>query len=498
MNKMNILFSKGLSEVVAIVLAFSIISFSILYIITSMPRPIQLDVKPISDRLKSYASEDVIIYPLSNSSWAILNTGSISINISYIVTFDNNLNKIILNPMKNSNRCTISGMTIVPGKSIEITCSNEYKLVSVITQSGRVFSIDPQLYISQQRQLGIPMIPLLPISLSTSSLALYLSDPQILNRNSINTTIPLQLKLNRTGEISITGDISASMVFVGRNPINNKLNVLIIGRGTSGSSLSIEGQNIDMGRIAAFRYRLRIENFTGTLKIRGSDALPGIYPCYINTDTLCSVNINGRADRVTLYTNTSNIVNSVIGLDPYIFIGDLDNNNSTEIVFATQDFSVGDRLKINDVLTISGKQYLYLDSTVSPIRLVFSQRPIDNKLYRTAVLSLRFFYWDNSVDDISDNDNRIIMRIGIYDIESEMFAYSVYLSYYELCRYRGVKPFTYSYIAKDFVLYVPHPDEVGRKTYYIALELYDPYSNSGNKNDADFIIGLEYIGIFLG
>jgi hypothetical protein len=342
------------------------------------------------------------------------------------------------------------------------------------------------------------MIPLLPISLSTSSLALYLSDPQILNRNSINTTIPLQLKLNRTGEINITGDISASMVFVGRNPINNKLNVLIIGRGTSGSSLSIEGQNIDMGRIAAFRYRLRIENFTGTLKIRGSDALPGIYPCYINTDTLCSVNINGRADRVTLYTNTSNIVNSVIGLDPYIFIGDLDNNNSTEIVFATQDFSVGDSSKINDVLTISGKQYLYLDSTVSPIRLVFSQRPIDNKLYRTAVLSLRFFYWDNSVDDISDNDNRIIMRIGIYDIESEMFAYSVYLSYYELCRYRGVKPFTYSYIAKDFVLYVPHPDEVGRKTYYIALELYDPYSNSGNKNDADFIIGLEYIGIFLG
>lgn len=494
---MGIAFSKGLSEVVAIVLAFSIISFSILYIITSMPRPIQLDVKPISDKLKSYASEDVIIYPLSNSSWAIINTGSISINISYIVAFDNNLNKIILNPMKNNDRCTTSGISIVPGKSIEITCSNEYRLVSVITQSGRVFSIDPQLYISQQRQLGIPMIPLLPISLSTSSLALYLSDPEILEMNSINTTIPLQLQLN-SSNINIEGSISASLVFVGRNPINDKFNVLIIGRGTSGNSLSIEGQNIDMSKIAAFRYRLRIENFTGELKIGGSNALPGIYPCYINTETLCSVNINGEADRVTLYTNTSNIGNSVIGLDPYIFIGDLDNNNSTEIVFTTQDFSVGDSSKINDVLTISGGRHLYLDSTVSPIRLIFSQRPIDNKLYRTAVLSLRFFYWDNSIDDINDNDNRIIMRIGIYNSESNVFVYSVYLSYYELCRYRGVKPFTYSYIAKDFVLYIPHPDEAGRKTYYIALEFYDPYSNSGNINDADFIIGLEYIGIFLG
>ena len=497
MNKMNIMFSKGLSEVVAIVLAFSIISFSILYIITSMPRPIQLDVKPISDKLKSYASEDVIIYPLSNSSWAIINTGSISINISYIVAFDDNLNKIILNPMKNNDRCTTSGLSIVPGKSIEITCFNEYRLVSVITQSGRVFSIDPQLYISQLRQLGIPMMSLLPISLSTSSLALYLSNPEILEMNSINTTIPLQLQLN-SSNINITGSISASLVFVGRNPINNKFNVLIIGRGIGGDSLSIEGQNIDMSKIAAFRYRLRIENFTGELKIEGSNALPGIYPCYIDTDTLCSVNIDGEADRVTLYTNTSSIGNSVIGLDPYIFIGDLDNNNSTEIVFVTQDFSVGDSSKINDALTISGRQHLYLDSTVSPIRLIFSQRPIDNKLYRTAVLSLRFFYWDNSIDDISDNDNRIIMRIGIYDSENDVFVYSVYLSYYELCRYRGVKPFTYSYIAKDFVLYIPHPDEVGRKTYYIALELYDPYSNLGNINDADFIIGLEYIGIFLG
>ncbi|MEM1541266.1 MAG: hypothetical protein QXV82_01320 [Ignisphaera sp.] len=127
------------------------------------------------------------------------------------------------------------------------------------------------------------------------------------------------------------------------------------------------------------------------------------------------------------------------------------------------------------------------------MRIVFTGVPIDSNMYSSAILSMRMFFWDSSEDDISDNDNRVIMRVGLYDASTRLFIYSTQLSYYELNRYRNVKPFSISYIAKDFTIHIPKTGNI----YYLAIEFLDPYSREVNRNDTDLIIGLEYIGIAL-
>jgi hypothetical protein len=50
-----------------------------------------------------------------------------------------------------------------------------------------------------------------------------------------------------------------------------------------------------------------------------------------------------------------------------------------------------------------------------------------------------------------------------------------------------------SWIVKDFLVFIP---DTG-KTYYIAVEIQDPFYMEGTINDADLIIGIEYVGLML-
>ncbi|MEL9940847.1 MAG: hypothetical protein QXH86_07525 [Ignisphaera sp.] len=487
--------SRGISEAVAVVIAFAILSVAMLYLLTNLLLVPVAEQKAVELPL-GYSDESLVLF-VAGGNLMVKNVGSVPVHIKYIVAINMSSNsKVLLNSLR-STQCNFnaSNAVINPGGTAAITCASGYAPLAVVTERGRVFSIDPRFYaIAIGRSYGIPMTTVYGGIMFTSSSGLLkflgLKNKTMMYSGAVNTSIKMDLYLNTSGNIN--ANLNAALILIGLNPANNKLNMLIIGSGSlgSGQQITVNSGSVDLSKVAMYRYRLKIENFSGTIS---PNLGPGIYPCYINFSRGCQLTINGRADRIVLYTNSSKITGGIVGLDPYIFVGDLNKNGNVEVVFVTQDFSTGNSNSVNDVLTVSGRRQTYVDATVKPVRLVFSGTPIDSSRYRMAILSLGMFFWDNSEDDVQDNDNRVIMRVGLYDAVNKSFVYSTYLSYYELNRYRNVKPFSISYITKDFMIYVPN---TGR-TYYVAVEIADPYNVEGARNDADIILGLEYIGIAL-
>lgn len=480
---------KGVAEAVGAIIAFAIISLVILFTILNV-FPATMHPQPITSIVSGYSSEKLLLYPIE-TTLNIKNIGSTAAYISYIVAVHAGINKAIIDARQNTICNTSPSRIVLPGNTIAITCRAGYIPIAVVTENGRVFSIDPQLYASiVERANWIPMITLfggMNIT-TTSELLKYLESRSLMVGGAIDTSTALTLYRNTSGGIRATLD--ASLIIIGSNPVSGTLNMMIIGRGVTGSSMTVSGETINIGRVGSHRYRLKIENFTGTITIDDTQPQLGIQPCYINRGSTCKVRLDGQADKILLYTNTTPRRVGTVGLDPYIFIGDLNGNNNAEVVFITQDFSTGNTNTKNDVVSSID----LLDASAVPMRIVFSETGIDSSRYSTAILTVRTFFWDNSEDDISDNDNRVIIRVGLYDSTTKSFVYSTYLSYYELCRYRHVRPFSVSYITKDFIMYIPNTG----KTYYVAIEILDPYYLDSNRNDADLIIGLEYIGIVLG
>ncbi|MCS7110957.1 MAG: hypothetical protein N3D82_03475 [Ignisphaera sp.] len=487
------LLEKGVAEAVGAAVASAIISLAMLYILLDTFST-AANLQPAAPIPGRHLSEKLLLYP-AEANLGIKNIGPETVHISYVATLDTGGSKVIVNT-KQSTLCSVSpSRAVAPGSTAVISCRAGYRPIAVVTEGGRVFSIDPQLYASIMERIG--WIPITTIFggmniTTTSELLKYIENPSLMISGAVDTST--ELRLSRHGSGSVRATLDASLIFIGTNPVNNKMNLLIVGRGTPGTNVSIGGGVVDIGRAGQRRYRLKIENFTGTITIDNVVAQPGIHPCYINRGSTCRIRLSGQADRVLLYTNTTYSGRAVVGLEPYVLIGDINRNNNTEILFATQDFSTGNRNSKNDVVPGVTPSIDLLDSSAAPIRIIFSGTSIDSSRYSTAILTVRMFFWDNSEDDISDNDNRIVMRVGLYDNTTKSFVYSTYLSYHELSRYRHVRPFSTSYITKDFTMHIPN---TGRR-YYIAIELLDPFYLESNRNDADLIVGLEYVGIVLG
>jgi len=482
--------SRGVGEAVAALIGLSVVVLVALFALISLPP--HAPIKPATERLVAYPSERLVVYPSPTSSnvWCADNVGSTVVRVEYLKVLAPDFGELVLRASQNGICSVSSGPVVEPGSTLCVMCSEGYTVVSLITSSGRVFSVDPSIYVLRQTAIGVPMEPLLVGVYSTASLLQFISDPGTLVEGSVQTYTTLTQYLN-ISNVDVSSSLRASLVIVGVNPASGRLNLLIAGKALSGDSITVAGSAINLGAVAGVRYRLKIEDFDGTVMVGGVNAAPGVYPCYVNSGTQCLVSLSGVAARLTLYVANTSSPGS-LGLDPYTFVGDLDGNGAAETLLVTQDFGVGDKSTVND----RESDKLYLDQTLKPLRLIFTQKPVNSSKYATAVLSIKMFYWDSSLDDIEDNDNRVVMRVGLYDPDTESFVYSVYLSYYELCRYRGVRPFSVSYIAKDFILYVPLEGQ--GKVYYVAIELYDPFLAEGGRNDAEVLIGLEYVGIVLG
>lgn len=480
-----------------------------LYVYSSTLKPPAAALDPLLRALDEHLSQRLLI-GLDSDGYYIVNTGSLATTVDHLVLLDADSGALILMRVGPNSVCSLTRTTMQPGETSRVSCRGKLEPVAVISSDGRVFARDPRLTAPQLLMLIQPTVPhkVLLTPEVVSHVERYAEDIE-------GVKVRTQVALTKLSPCCASGSwvsvsANASLVVVLRSPSKpDSWNVLVVGYGAysrrSNSRLRVGSAcNLNLSDAGALRFRIKIENLStsegGTLTVGGIRVTsPGVFPCMINQGRQCWVEISGVAGRVLAYAAKPPATSGAVELHPYYIAGDLDDNGYPELIFVTEDFTVGDSSRENDKITTStGVSVTAVDETTRPLRLILSGTPINNSKYATAVVSMRFFFWDNSLDDISDNDNRIVVRVGLYDPVSSEYVYSVSLSYFELCRYRAVTPLRVSYVVKDFLLYVPSPAEVGERLLFVAVDVLDPYYLENARNDADIIFAMEYLGLVLG
>ncbi len=493
---------RGVGAAAGAVLAIAIVVAAALYVYSSSLRLASMSPEPVLRVLDEHLSQRVSIGP-SAFGYYVLNSGSSPISVEYLVLRDPRGSITLVRTGRGSDSACVAEETVIPpGGLSTVRCGGGLALVAIVTSGGGVFVRDPRLTAPYLVQRAVPQRPLLTPEVA-SALEQYV---ERISEVRVSSSLGLVKALDDRGA-SVSIEANASLVVVLRSPSSPNLwSVLIAGYGAYGvrSNSRVEtgsGSPLNLSRAGALRFRIKIENLSvdgGTFRVGGSDvSSPGVFPCVVNRGRQCWVSLSGTAGRVAVYVNGTS---SSASVDPYPYYvtGDLDGNGYPEFLFITQDFGVGDRTRVNDREATRAGTAIVADSTVEPLRIVFTDAPINNTRYAVAVVSMRIMFWDSSLDDVSDNDNRIVVRVGVYDAEGSGYVYSVSLSYYELCRYRTVSPMTFSYVIKDFILYIPSPEEVGSKIFFVAIDVTDPYGVEGTRNDTEVILGIEYIALVLG
>lgn len=473
-----------------------------LFVYLSSLRPAAASPEPLLRVIDDYMGQRISLGP-SESGYYVLNSGSSPVAVEYLVLRDSK-GLITLARAGRGTPCSVGGTVIPPGGLSVVNCGGGFTLVAVVTAEGRVFVRDPRLAMPYLVQRAIPQRLLLTPEVA-SKLENYVEE---VSKVRVNSSLGLVKMFDVSGDgVRVRIEANASLVIALRSSASpDRWNVLVVGYGAhsrrsySWAEVGEEGP-VNLSRVGALRFRVKIENLSseGGFLVVGSRSItsPGIIPCLVNEGKQCWVRVSGEAGRIAIYVNgTSPSANA--DLYPYYITGDLDGNGYPEFLLVTQDFGVGNRASVNDREVTRAGVATVVDSTREPVRIVFTDAPINNTRYAVAIVSMRLLFWDSSLDDISDNDNRVLVRVGVYDPDSKRYLYHVSLSYYELCRYRTVSPMTLSYVIKDFILYIPSPEEVGSKTLFVAVDLADPYSNEGTRNDTEIILGVEYIAVVLG
>ncbi|MEM2551553.1 MAG: hypothetical protein QW168_05245 [Sulfolobales archaeon] len=499
-------FRRGVGGVVGAALAVAIITAIALYAYTNMLKPPTVSPDPVLRVLDEYLSNKVVIGPMVGGYY-VLNTGSSTVVIEYLVLRDVRTESITLSKVGIDSACFTTKTTMQPGEMSTLNCRDGLILVGVVSSDGKIFVRDPKLTVPYLIPRAVPQKVLFTPEV-VSSVEQYIESINLLRMNTSTALVKLEACSMSNVRVSIKANVS--LVIALRSPADpSAWNILVVGYGAYGrrsNSWLTVGSTCDLNLSSAgsLRFRIKIENLSiasgDKVEVSGLPlASPGIYPCLVNTGKQCWAEVSGTAGRVSVYVASSTSPSANVDLDPYYITGDLDENGYPEFFFVTQDFTTGSSSQVNDVITTSTRTTVAaVDSTTRPIRLILTDTPVNNTKYATAVISMRFVFWDNSADDITDNDNRIVLVVGLYDPEKSSYVYSVSLSYFELCRYRTVKPMTFSYIVKDFLLYIPSPAEIGYKNLYIAIDVFDPYSREESRNDADIILSIEYLGLVLG
>ena len=533
---------RGLSEAVALAIVAAIMLTALVAFVLAMPRPPTAPVtREVSTYLSSFTVPNVYLAPISSGA-VLMNRGSIPVTIKYLVVEINDSVEMVRDTGSNSfgEVCNATSTYLAPGSTVVLSCVEGAKVVAVVTSDGRIISISPRLYARVPAPQAINQIPILNIT-TTYTLSQYLLPSTNLTSpivEIVNTTkllnssyIPLNLvlALNSSGQIAL--DLYASWIFIAYTPGSNgsELSMLITGIATSTHPFTahVGSETLTLGtHVTRFRVKIvGLDIATSLIEINGVNIeSPGIYPCGFESDGFCHVVVEGYAREIEVYTNSSRGGLTAV-LDPYILVGDLLGDGHTGILFVTEDFSYGNRSVVDDQYVDPppgpGPQppppaprgaggsskprrmfFTMIERLSRPLIIVFRDLPINNSKIATAIVSVRFLYWDNAKDSTLDCDNMPILRVGLYDPQSHRILYSVSFSYYDLCRLRGVYPPTWALAVRNALLYIPPPSLVGgSRIYYVALEIDDPFGLSPQgdeiRNDADLLIYIDYVGVVL-
>lgn len=486
---------------------------------------------------------------INNGYVSITNTGPLPISLSEIFyEEEGRLVPLRLSP-ENSN-CTS------PLEPLQSCIINDkfVKVHSIVTSEGLVIKPEKQevrvqgsYYVkmhhltfnvnSAEDLSAVFMIPQSQVVIP------YKDVPSINIARVVNSTITYFVE--RTEDFS-NPTLNGSLVrfgalIVGRDPANPaKYNLLLVipnNRSPGNSAnLTINQYPLHFNTSAYDTevLRIRVEGFSGAISIVNATS-PGVSVA-CNTDCgrdalgtwfygltgNLSLNISGTANRVVAFrginhTTAQQIINRTWNnFSPYLFVGDIDDNRLTDILFVTEDANYGNKTIVND-RNPALPQKMLVDYTVSPLRLylnlsVLTGDPtgvIDGGEYQGLILYINSLFHDNVYPDeqvapspYSPKTNktnydiidiRDIMRILLVDEHNNSYIVRT-VSISELYAYHKTvitSPASDEYAWKTQITsYILLP---GRGKYRVAVELLDPYHVEGTLNDADITIGLDVL-----
>ena len=491
-------FERAVGEAVAAVFVLLLVSIFFAFAVLSMPRQPQADVRSILSVLERMSGESLQLVAFNESAWVVLNIGSYDTSVENLIVLSGDGSLKILTPLNDVGFGGGSGVSclVTPsrylrvGSNLTISCVGGY-LTGLITTSGRVITMDPKLYTRLVTSESINQTILLESGV-VENLINYLENASLLYPESASVkTYGVGLRLvSKETSARIVAEVNASWVFIAKSP-EGKWNLLITGHDSQNTARYVEvnGYRYSIGGSSGYykRYRIVVYGYDGPVTL-GTNPItsPTMFRC---STSLCVLKLSGSADSVAFYANVEGVPASTLGFEPYVLTGDISGSGFMSLIFTTIDSTTtGDASTYDDRNSYGG----LLDFTQTPLRLVFRNFAINNSKYNVAVLSTKFVFFDDSEVDVEEADNRVVVRLGLYDPQSRAWVYKYELSYYELCRYERFS------VTKDFVLRIPTPAEAGSKIYYIAIELIDPFYYSGSRNDLDVTFILEYIGVTLG
>ncbi|MEM1525956.1 MAG: hypothetical protein QXH10_00780 [Ignisphaera sp.] len=271
-------------------------------------------------------------------------------------------------------------------------------------------------------------------------------------------------------------------------------------------------------------YRILINNFTGVIQIKrgnnviacsstslnmcsgvGLPALGFWYYGSTDSDLNLRLYLNGNATYIAKFMRIAS-GNSPTGESsyyPYLFIGDIDGNGLNDLVFITEDALYGSSNKIND--SYGNDDLSDWSTTPLILKLLHVGRTlgspdgsIDGRIYAGLTLYINIFFHDNSHPDenqLQDIDRTDwILRILLIDEYNSTYVIREY-RYQEICNYHKTYISDFgrdNYFAKiSQSIYINIPTT---RRYWVAVAFQDSY-RSGRTNDADFTVGIEFIGV---
>lgn len=275
-------------------------------------------------------------------------------------------------------------------------------------------------------------------------------------------------------------------------------------------------------------YRVKVEGFKPLdgfkFKYRTADGYFNIYVDHSNYTRALGhwyygrivaseawIRLVGVADNVKVYKQDSSL--SMSSYDPYVFVADTDGNGVGEFIFTTEDYNYGTynppdvQCFIDEGGQRDGRSNrgLYLDHSVVKVNNVIvddrewgfafmlKDVSLDPSMFSGVMVVLKVYFHDTEGGDFNCVDWAQLPILKVMLVKDDWTVVdSKSFLYWELAPLEDTWHPTRGTVTLTLSLFIP-PNV--RERVYLAIAVIDPYNGSNGRNDVDFTLAIELLGI---
>ncbi|MEM2018725.1 MAG: hypothetical protein QXM34_03085, partial [Zestosphaera sp.] len=442
--------------------------------------------------------------------------------------------------LREETSISVGPNSVVTHQSYEVQnyCSTDCRVVNVMLLTDKGTVINPRIYtaefleefmVSQEvalvklhTHLPLPYYDPSSVRSSIENSGFRVADPRLLEVPAQGVDVRgvkgvgtgayylLQEYLD-VASIS-TSNAPVGNLYLGYNPRDTKKYDIMFSwnRGDNlDITLTISGQNINLGSVCPNGYRVKILGFRNSTnyiigfsngnRITSPDPDPARYS-YLTSRQGVRISLVGSAERVRIYCRSSN-PNYESSYEPYIMLTKFNAGApGPSILMVFEDVYYGFYNSRNDAYSTSRGGKVVQDVSTQPLLLVYNSTTmvITNSKYLGVVLVVNYRFHDNEGNDFYGvSADRVIFEVGLVDSEGNVLASRTF-TFKELTRYEDTYPPRAQAQSATVFIPLPRPEVTGgAKTYYPFIKIQDPYGGTGNLDDLDFMLLIEGLGVLL-